>query len=614
MQWIAARSELKDLLKFEDKVLHLQSGSTWFRKGERPNKYFLSKFKERKKQQNITFSNIDEEQIINNYQIKNKIENFYSKLYSSENNFNKFYNEIDGFKLDLPSGLETHQMDSVFSLIKPSEIFKTVRSLPNNKSPGPDGIPFEFYKSNTRALITILIPLFNTMICTQTTPDESNNAIIITVYKKGNPSELKNWQPITLSNTDLKIFTKIIATRVGNLAKNIINYTQYGFVKESSIFENITKVVNVTTSIDKNGTLAFLDQEKAYDRVDWNYLTFVLKKIGFPETFLNWLINYFQGTSFKINTYFGLTNSIFPSRGLRQGDPLSPILYNFSLEPLLLTLNKELHGIITNNQEPLKALAFADDCVVGIKDETDSKKLEKIIKIYENYSQALLNKSKTEAIQLGKETFNLPWNISTTKNPVRHLGYLFTKDGPACDLMETNLLENCKKRLSLLTNNNLSLVGKTVIFNTFISSKIWFFAHLIPLSNIFIKNLKTITQQFLWQTEFPPRALDYLFPDKKKGGLGIVCIEKKADKIFGETMKMVLSQKNNTPYCYQKGYRGVLEQHLNLNHNGKFISLEKYLLAHKFGNGPQDLHPYFKRVFRAFKRSKWFVKKKLILK
>ena len=123
-----------------------------------------------------------------------------------------------------------------------------------------------------------------------------------------------------------------------------------------------------------------MDQEKAYDRVDWNYLSNVLDISGFPKSFINMYSNILSSSSISISTLNSKPKIVWPSRGLKQGDPLSPILYNYSLKPLLLTISRKISGIALFGQPNLKIVAFADDCVVGISNKRDSNLIEAILK------------------------------------------------------------------------------------------------------------------------------------------------------------------------------------------------------------------------------------------
>jgi retron-type reverse transcriptase len=150
------------------------------------------------------------------------------------------------------------------------------------------------------------------------------------------------------------------------VALDLLSPNQFGFIQGRSIHDNINIVTNALREDSTKGALCFLDQEKAYDRIDWDYLSACLHHYGIDSNFISWTSKFLTNSYLSVIGPAFKTNPIFPQRGLCQGDPMSPILYNFAINPLLQHLEK-LSGVIVQGQAPLKVLAFADDCVLGIQ-------------------------------------------------------------------------------------------------------------------------------------------------------------------------------------------------------------------------------------------------------
>ena len=121
----------------------------------------------------------------------------------------------------------------------------------------------------------------------------------------------------------------------------LISTDQTGFIRERYLFSNVRRLLNVLYSPSPNvvpEVVVSLDAEKAFDRVEWDYLFFALKQFGFGKTFSQWiqLLYSFPQTSVITNQ---LRSQNFPlSRGTRQGCPLSPLLFTLAIEPLSLAL------------------------------------------------------------------------------------------------------------------------------------------------------------------------------------------------------------------------------------------------------------------------------------
>ena len=171
--------------------------------------------------------------------------------------------------------------------ITEEELSETILNLPKRKSPGPDGIPYEFYFKFRHAISPFLLYVLNLCLIGITSIPDSNSSFTITLFKKGDKRSLANWRSISLSNTDAKILSKILATHLLNYATKVLSPSQFGFLPWCSIFDNIFQVTNVLQNTHTQGAICFLDQEKAYDRVDWDYLKTSLKFYGVDSRFLD---------------------------------------------------------------------------------------------------------------------------------------------------------------------------------------------------------------------------------------------------------------------------------------------------------------------------------------
>ena len=203
--------------------------------------------------------------------------------------------------------------------------------MENGKSPGVDGIPIEFYKEFLEIIKYDLQKTFNeTLFENQITPKTWNQAIITLIPKKGNTKLLKYWRPISFLCVDYKILTKILANRLKHILPEIISKEQNCSVPHRTIFNNLFLIRDIIRYTKEKNTHLYLlqiDQEKAFDKIDRNFLFKTMEKMGISLVFINFIkILYKQNTSTIINNGF-LSPQVSLQRGLRQGCPLSLPLY-----------------------------------------------------------------------------------------------------------------------------------------------------------------------------------------------------------------------------------------------------------------------------------------------
>ena len=139
-----------------------------------------------------------------------------------------------------------------------------------------------------------------------------------------------DWRPISLLNSDYKIGSKALSLRLSKVLGSIINTDQTCSVLHRSRFSNLTLLQDTLYFIDRSGVtsvLISLDQDKVVDRVDRTFLPNLLNLFGFASCFRNWIFTLYNDAYMQIIVNDFLTNSVKLSRGVRQGDALSPMLY-----------------------------------------------------------------------------------------------------------------------------------------------------------------------------------------------------------------------------------------------------------------------------------------------
>ena len=306
------------------------------------------------------------------------------------------------------------------------EVSAALCKTKKGSAPGPDGIPYEFYKAFPQ-LLEKLTNLFNHCYQDGVIPSSWRTAILYTLPKEGKDTTLvSNYRPIAFLCTDFKLMTSILASRLqGELLRlNYFPRHQTGFLQGRSVYEAIFKVAHWT--MDLAGTTILLDFEKAYDRVQHSWLWNCLEAAGLPLIFRSFLAVCLTGCTLQILANNSLSRRLSISSGVRQGDPLSPLLFNFAIEPLLLSLEKV----------GARAQGHADDTAINISNQQQLTGALQAISQYEQASGMCLNKDKSVILGPLKK----PWlelsGFKAKPHGDRYLGILL---GPKGELLKKNL-------------------------------------------------------------------------------------------------------------------------------------------------------------------------------
>ena len=239
-------------------------------------------------------------------------------------------------------------------------------------------------------------------------------AIICLLDKKKDRTLLKNWRPISLLNVDYKIMSKSLVNRIKPFLNEMINISQTAYVATRNIQDNIRLIADImyyTKHENKQGFLLSIDFEKAFDTIDTEFLLLVLHKFNFGASFIKWInLIYTESESCVINN--GQSSGYFNiSRGVRQGDPLSPYLFIMVAEILYgkIQENNNIKGITVKDKE-IKMCQYADDTTGFIADKRSLVAFLKTVDAFGRVSGLRMNKEKNGS--------NVPWEWLHRKQSV----------------------------------------------------------------------------------------------------------------------------------------------------------------------------------------------------
>lgn len=383
-------------------------------------------------------------------------------------------------------------------------------SLPKNKSGGPDGYSAEFFTSSWAIIgpeVTEAIMEFFRSGCLL---KQWNCANLVLIPKKTNASLTTDFRPISCLNTVYKVISKLLASRLQQILPLIISKAQSAFLLGRLLAENVllaTDLVNGYNSqtISPRGMLK-VDLRKAFDCVRWDFILASLRALAIPERYIRLIEECLSTASFSVSVN-GVSGGFFKStKGIRQGDPLSPYLFVLAMECLSrLLLSGYDAGYIGYHPrtEDLKIshLMFADDVMVFFDGTANSLHgISECLDDFASWSGLHINLTKTELFTAGSDQSEsvaiTRYGFTPGKFPIRYLGLPLTSRklkiseyAPLMTKITTRLLSWSAKLLSF--SGRLKLL-KTVIFGivTF-----WISAFILPKGCI--KSIESLCSRFL---------------------------------------------------------------------------------------------------------------------
>ena len=292
-----------------------------------------------------------------------------------------------------------------------------------NTAPGPDGIHYSFWKRLIRMLAGLQDsddpPMTFWSAFASLTKDIAErgssragfkNANISLFYKKGDPTLVSNYRLISSMNTDCKMYTNLINSRLAPWAVAKLHPDQKGFMPGRLMNEHTRLASEVAHLCDVTGTPGFivgLDQAKAYDRVDQPWLLQVLVASGLPPDLILLISDLTNNCKSRVRINSGYSPYFTLKRGVRQGDPLSCLLFNFSIEPLAIKLRQVVKGLAVPGLAPMKVMLYADDINLFIGQDDSVQEVSDCLSSVSKTIGSKFNMDKTDVKPVGPHDFQL---------------------------------------------------------------------------------------------------------------------------------------------------------------------------------------------------------------
>jgi hypothetical protein len=340
--------------------------------------------------------------------LKNIYQFYYRSLFGppQENNF-----RLDETRKDDIPQVTDKENENLIQPFTESKIKITIFQMEHNKAPGTDGFPAEFYQVFWELIKYVLLALFNDFHSGTLPLCSLNFGTIILLPKCKEANIIQQYRPICLLNVSFKIFTKVATNRLTSVAQKVINPIQTAFIPGRNILEGVVvlhETIHEMHRKKQSGVIFKIDFEKTYEKVKWSFVKQRRQMKGLSETWCQWIEAMTQNGHGGIKINDQTRENFQTKKGLRQGDPLSPILFNIVADMLAILVNRaklngQIDGVVPHLVENgLSILQYADDTIIFMDNDLEkAKNLKLLLSAFNQLSGLKINFHKSEIFLFG---------------------------------------------------------------------------------------------------------------------------------------------------------------------------------------------------------------------
>ncbi|GJZ04462.1 RNA-directed DNA polymerase, eukaryota [Tanacetum coccineum] len=534
---INRRMEVIKSIQYLDKIhvmdLAQKAKVKWAIEGDENSRYFHGVLNKKRSQSNIRGIMVDGKWQDNPKVIKSEFFLHFRKRFEKPS-ANRIL--ID---MNFPKTISIDQETELEGAVSKEEVKKAVWDCGSDKSPGPDGFSFGFYRKFWTCIENDVFAAVNYFFTFGDIPKGCNACFIALIPKVHDANLVKDFRPISLIGSIYKIIAKILANRLVGVLGDIVNEVQSAFISDRQILDGpfiLNEVIQWCKSKKKQSLIFKVDFEKAYDSVRWDFLDDVLKKFGFGNKWRDWIQKCLRSSRGSIIINGSPTEEFQFFKGLKQGDPLSPFLFILIMESLHLSFQSVVDvglfkGIHLSPLVNLSHMFYADDAVfVGQWCDDNINTLVHVLECFFRASGLRINmsKSKIMGVNVGDDKIKVAASklgCLILNTPFTYLG---TKVGGNMSRVQawTEIIDKVKSRLSNWKLKSLSIGGRLTLLKSVLGSIPIFHMSIFKVPLTVLRSLESIRCQFFNGHELKSNKSSWVkwnsvLAAKEKGGLGV---------------------------------------------------------------------------------------------
>ena len=581
-----SQMELESLLRKRAEGIMFRSRAKWYGDGERSTKYFLGL--ERARYNSKTCNILMDEAgrtLRTDSEILEYGHNYYSQLYSKDEDVT--YELTNRREIYITDG-DRQRCSGPFEM---HELKQAIKELQNQKTPGIDGLPAEFYKLCCPEIQTGLLQMIHESYEQAVMGGDINTGVLNLIPKPGKDARyIRNLRPITLLNADYKLIEKMIAKRIEPCLQYLIHGDQTGFMTNRRISTNIRKVYDLLQYCDTHQIDSFLldlDFVKCFDKISMDCIVGALNYFQFPPYIVNWVTILYTNFYVKLQNNGHFSNYVHVQKSVHQGGCMSVQLFLLCAELVAIELRgcEKIKGIPVGDIV-LLLNQFADDMDIASLFEQESLDyIMSTLSHFKRISGFTLSYEKTNLFRMGSlkhsdATLYTQKGIAWTSDEIKVLGV--TVDH-LCPVMNTTknfakVIDQSKATLNAWINRGLSLKGKVCVINTLVASLYVYKLMVLPsMPAEQWREINKLLEHFIWDGHKPKISLKKLQLDYKNGGLRLTDLKRREIAIKLTWPKILANDQTMSAlvYSFFKQDIGKYIWECNLSPGDKSYAIDK---------------------------------------
>ena len=450
---------------------------------------------------------------------------------------------------------------------------EVIKSRDITSAHGPDGIGYWALQLNIKAGTSFMIEISKLILKYGRMPTIWNAARTILLYKKGDPDDINNWRPITIASCLYRTWTCALAwgLQAINRSTRLFNENQKGFIRgingcqEHSIMAS--EIIHDANRNNKSLYVVTIDFSDAFGSVPHKYIMHTLKQMNFPENIVNILkCSYREGYT-KVRIGGQQSDEIDMRKGTKQGCPLSPLIFNFCLNPLLDAIEEHGEGYqigeVQQEQEDdkqpitVKVQAYADDVILFAETKEGMRRNLEIVQRFVQYSKLTINTNKCHSISYlyenrrrfyDNEPFYIgedPIPISTLNESVEYLGVGTATSHRVRRLGVNALIEETKNLIIKIGESKLSLNQKIYAIKVFAIPKLDYALSNSKCTFEKLKEIDTLIRSTIDRhvggTKIP---VNLFYTHWKDGGFSLIPMQERARILITKSFVSMCNSRN----------------------------------------------------------------------